>query len=255
MKIVSWNMGCAPPFARYRKTHRDAWRYLLDCLQPDVAFVQEALLEAPDAAAYGQLFWSEDCGRDSGTAVVVRRGLSAERLTVRSVGSYVAGATVPLGGIPTLFLSIHVGPPNYRKHLRALVEQLSATVAGHQFVLGGDLNAARHLDDVQGGRWFTRFFEDLRARDFHDCHWALQGREVQTFWGPQARELYQCDHLFVDRSTASRVRQCVVIDTAEVRTLSDHGPLALLVEVPPSDGAGGSGGEAHRSRNGAGDPD
>jgi hypothetical protein len=46
------------------------------------------------------------------------------------------GATVALGPALTLFLSIHVGPPNYWKNLRMLVEQLSAIVAGFSFRLG-----------------------------------------------------------------------------------------------------------------------
>jgi hypothetical protein len=45
MRIVSWNMGCGPR-TRYRHSHAEAWRYLLDELRPDVAFVQEALRAA-----------------------------------------------------------------------------------------------------------------------------------------------------------------------------------------------------------------
>ena len=44
MRIVSWNMGCAPRQARYRKGHSKAWRYLLEELRPDICLVQEALL-------------------------------------------------------------------------------------------------------------------------------------------------------------------------------------------------------------------
>src|SRR5688572_26341622 len=138
MKIISWNMGCAPSGSRYRKTHGDAWKYLLRELQPDVAFVQEAMLDSEAATDYETLIWSEDRGTASGTGVVVRTGLHAERLTLRAEGSYVAGARVPLAGTETLFFSLHVGPPNYRKHLRTLVDQLAAAVAGERFVIGGD---------------------------------------------------------------------------------------------------------------------
>ena len=102
-------------------------------------------------------------------------------------------------------------------------------VAGATVVVGGDLNAARHVDSVYGGRWFTRFFDELAARHFHDCHWAAHGREQQTFWGHQTKEKYQCDHLFVDMSTARRVLECSVIDNEDVRSFSDHGPLQLTI--------------------------
>jgi hypothetical protein len=68
----------------------------------------------------------------------------------------VAAAEIPAAGMPILLASVHVGPRNYKKHLLTLVDELSAICAGRRFVLGGDLNAARHLDDVYGARWFTR---------------------------------------------------------------------------------------------------
>lgn len=230
MLIVSWNMGCGPP-TKYRRSHADAWRYLLDELKPDVAFVQEALFAAPLAEAFGQVFWSEDHGRDGGTAVLVRQGLAATRIAVTVPGSYVAGAELIIADVPTLFLSVHVGPPNYRKHLRGLADALTPLLDGRRFVVGGDLNAARHLDDVYGGKWFTRYFEDLAVRQFHDCHWAQHGKEVQSFWGHQAREAYQCDHVFTDSTTAQGVSACAVIDNPDVRALSDHGPLELTIRA------------------------
>jgi predicted RNA binding protein YcfA (HicA-like mRNA interferase family) len=54
MRVVSWNMGCAPPQARYRESHSKAWPYLLEGLQPDVCLFQEALY--PDTGNEGSLF-------------------------------------------------------------------------------------------------------------------------------------------------------------------------------------------------------
>jgi endonuclease/exonuclease/phosphatase family metal-dependent hydrolase len=228
VRVISWNMGCAPRPAKYRKTHAEAWRYLLDDLKPDVALIQEALVNPePIAREYGQMFWSADKGTDSGTAVLVRGGLAGEFKELRSAGSYVAAAEVTINDSTAFVASIHVGPPRYRKHLRTLMDVLVPAVAGQRFIVGGDLNAARHVDNVYGGRWFHRFFESVAAREFHDCHWQLHGKEVQSFWGRQARNPYQCDHVFVDRETAHGIRECHVIDNPVVRALSDHGPLLL----------------------------
>lgn len=231
MLVISWNMGCAPHQSRYRKTHGEAWEYLLGTLQPDVCLVQEALLSFSAPEPYAPLIWSLDKSSDSGTAVVVRGGIHAEPLSFSCEGSYVAGVRIRVREVPTVFQSIHVGPPKYKKNLRLLAAFLSETLAEVPFVVGGDLNAARHVDDVYGGRWFARYFDELIASGLHDCHWAHHGREVQSFWGQQARNHYQCDHLFVDRSTAPLIAECTVIDNRDVRFLSDHGPLRLYLDT------------------------
>ena len=228
MRIISWNMGCGPR-TRYRRTHLDAWRYLLTELQPDVAFVQEALLNYTVASEQGDLYWSADRGSDSGTAVFVRAGIAASPLEVRSLGSYVAAVTVTHTDSPILLASAHVGPSNYQRHRLALAEVLGQLVAEKRFVVGGDLNTARHWDKVYGGHQHTNFFEALASRDFYDCHWMQHGKEVQSFWGHQAKEAYQCDHLFTDNSSRAKVLDCSIIDNVDVRSLSDHGPICLTL--------------------------
>ena len=49
MRVVSWNMGCG--MGSYRLQHAEAWGYLLDKLQPDVALLQETLLTPPSLAS------------------------------------------------------------------------------------------------------------------------------------------------------------------------------------------------------------
>jgi len=216
--------------ARYRKKHSDAWRYLLEILAPDVAFVQEAMISTDPTATYGgQLFWSEDCGSDSGTAIWVRDGLCVENVSIRSKGSYLAAVQLPISGAPTQMVSVHVGGPNYRQHLRILTDELEQHLRGKRFVVAGDLNAARHLDNVQGGKWFTRFFEDLDRRNFCDCHWKQHGGEIQSFWGHQAKNPYQCDHAFTDPSSSGQVSSCHILPYDPVREFSDHSPLLLVL--------------------------
>ena len=238
MQIVSWNMGCAPPRARYRKSHAAAWQYLLQEFQPDICLVQEALIESEAMSDGGRLFWSDPRGSDSGVAVWVRQGLAARPFSMRSEGSYVAGVIVPALGRERVFLSVHVGPPNYRKHLRAVAESLGAALVDHSVVVAGDLNAARQVDIVYGGKWFTRYFADLEKRGLHDCHWAIHQRECQSFWGHQAKNPYQCDHAFVDVASASSVSKCDIIDNESIRALSDHGPLRLELREDQSQPAG-----------------
>jgi len=66
---------------------------------------------------------------------------------------------------------------------------------------------------------------------FYEAHWAIHGKEVQSFWGRQAKEKYQDDHFFVTNAWASRVRSCNVVDNEVVRRVSDHGPVVLDLDV------------------------
>jgi len=231
MLIVSWNMGCGPR-SRYRRTHEDAWRYLL-ALRPDVALVQEALLKSAPPPPLGTTFWGSDRGTDSGTAIFVRSGVVAEPFAIRSPGSYASAISVYSSGLPLLIASVHVGPGDYKENRRVLIDALIAATAGRRFVVGGDLNTARHWDAVYGGRTHANFFKMLEEHGFYDCHWAQHGREVQSFWGHQTREAYQCDHFFTDRTTADlgQVLNCVVVDNPQVRALSDHGLLRLELGI------------------------
>ena len=230
MRIVSWNMGCAPRGSRYRRTHDEAWRYLLDTLNPDIALVQEALHPAEAVAPLdGELQWSADKGTDSGTAVFIRRGLDFEPVVIRADKSYLAGARVSLLGESTLFVSIHVGPPNYRKNLLTLIGALCPALEGTRFVVGGDWNAARHVDDVYGGQWYRKFFDDLAKRKMVDCHWAQHGKEIPTLWRKQDTHRYQCDHFFADATTATRA-DCNVLPHQE--SFSDHSPIELVASQP-----------------------
>ena len=223
-------MGCSFP-GRYRRSHADAWRYLFG-LQPDVLFVQEALSNPAPAVGLGTVVWSTDRGQKSATAVFVRSGVAVTPLVVRARGSYLAAATVESSIGPLLLASVHVGAGDYKENRRIVLQKLRKLTAGKRFVVGGDVNAARHWDTVYGGRTHAQFFAALEKCGFHDCHWAQHGREVQSFWGRQAKEPYQCDHIFTDAATGQAlIRDCVVIDNPDVRVLSDHGPLRLDVAI------------------------
>jgi hypothetical protein len=217
MKIVSWNMGCAPPMSRYRKTHSEAWDYLLGDLRPDVALVQEALRDLPAAAQdFGTAIWNNQAGAQSGTAVLLRHGIEASAMEASVQGSYLASAAVTTDDGGLQLVSVHVGPPNYRKHLRGLAEHLAGYSDGRRFLMAGDLNAARHIDKVYGGKWFTQFFEGLERNGVVDVHWKRHQEEVWSFWGRQAQNRYQCDHVLSDPAV-SDPRRMALGPTSRVR--------------------------------------
>lgn len=192
MLIISWNMGCGPRSAKYRRTHDEALRYLLETLRPDIAFVQEAMLFGERIAGeHGTVVWSADRGRDSGTGIIVRPGIDVTPLSLQSQGNYVAAATINYDSRPFTACSVHVGPKDYRQHLVNIQDSICELLNEQLVVVGGDFNAARHWDTVHGGNWYTNYFLSLLENGFHDCHWGIHGREIQSFWGQQAKAKYQ----------------------------------------------------------------
>jgi endonuclease/exonuclease/phosphatase family metal-dependent hydrolase len=221
-------MGCSPIASRYRKTHQEALRYLLDELRADIALVQEALLAPATLASPGYLFKSPSLvGHDAGSAVLAS-GIAARELSLRADGCCIAAAELERPSGTFVAVSVHVSTLRTQKRfLRSLIDSLMPVLAGKRFVVGGDFNAAREYSESAYG-WF---FDDLASRGFHDCHRAIHWREVTSFWGHQAPKAgIQDDHLFIDAASASQVLSCEVVDNNEVRRLSDHGPLLLVID-------------------------
>ena len=94
----------------------------------------------------------------SGTAVFVRKGIKSEREVLQSEGSFLAGANINTTEGSLKAVSIHVGPGNYKRNVHEVFNLLENKLNAQHFIAGGDLNAARHLDDVYGGTWYHRFF-------------------------------------------------------------------------------------------------
>ena len=222
MRFVTWNMG------RSRQTHEAAWCYLLSCLKPDVACVQEALGSADKlVAASGSIAWGK--ARPGGTGVFVRRGVAFERVASSLQGSYVAGISLSVLGMAVRVFSVHVGPESW-KNQEALEPWLISQVRAGPCVVGGDFNTSRSFSARH-----KAYLDRLVASGVHDCHWTKRGHEVPSFWGRQSRlAKHQDDHFFCSPSLAGSVKECMVIDNPLTRMLSDHGPVVLDLESSAS---------------------
>ena len=194
--------------------------------------VQEAVIPAPPAAArlgYMQVAAATLSGTDACTAVLVR-GLGAEPIEARPAmdNSLIAGARVSTVHGALVVQSVHVSTgPRQRAALQLVADELPGAFDPLPVVVGGDFNAARLF---RGGKLYGWFFEAMAASGLHEPHWAIHGREVQSFWGPRTTKPYQDDHFFTSPDLASRVTACRVIDDEVVRRVSDHGPVELELE-------------------------
>ena len=235
IRVVTWNMGCGPKASPYRKSHGEAWNYLLCELHPDIALIQEALVEKIEEPRqdYSVTVCDLGPGVTAGTAVLVR-GLEVRRVPNISVSSHTYTATTkiytPAG--PLTVVSVHVYPgKEQHTDLKRLVDLVDRASGQQSVLVGGDFNAARHFDDVYGGKKYKTFFAAMEEAGLHDVHWGIHGREVQSFWGHQTTEPYQDDHFFITKAWSTRIRSCNVVDNEVVRRVSDHGPVVLELDV------------------------
>ena len=235
LKVVTWNMGCGPTASPYRKSHSEAWDYLIRELRPDVALVQEALVTNIEEARSSHSVVVCDLGPSvtAGTAVLVRElDINVVPSVAISPHTYTASIEIktPVGQLTVV--SIHPFPgKELHADLERLVSLLGTTLVGRSILVGGDFNVSRRWDEVYGGKRHRRFFVAMDEVGFYDAHWGTLGHEVQSFWRPGTVESYQNDHFFITKAWAPHIRTCNVIDNEVVRQLSDHGPVVLGLDI------------------------
>jgi exonuclease III len=234
MRIVSWNMDQWGHSA----SHGDAWGFLWE-LQPDIALVQEAIVPESLPSRYQALWTRAWETRRWGTAVLCRLADLEVDWQDRSRGALVAAhcSIPPLGRVSIASLHARadglVVPP-----LRLTFDALR-TRLGDRFIVGGDLNTARAAALAWPDNGHGEFWAELDASEFRDCHYLLHGAERQSFWRDQLRgqpltvgNALMDDHVFVDRGTLEYVKSADVLDTPEIRKLSDHGPVVVDLVLP-----------------------
>jgi endonuclease/exonuclease/phosphatase family metal-dependent hydrolase len=223
MRIVSWNLA-----QRGRKT-----RAFLQSLGPDIALVQEAILPG-EIPGYTKL-WTP--GWDNGTwgsAILSRIG-EPELLWENNERGAVVLARCSIDGVGDVTIaSLHarLGPnrEGVIRPLRKTFEALRPRL-GDCFIVGGDFNTARLLGRVYDKHWgHEEFWNEMDAWAW-DVVFRKLGKEEQSFWRKGLRNELMDDHVLVDEKTFELVTHAYVLDTPEVRELSDHAPVVVDLAV------------------------
>lgn len=246
----------SPPRSRDPSLRDQAWHYLLG-LGPDLAFLQEAL---PPTWSRSEGILVHEPFRQWGSLIFsprfpIERFRLPEDSPLRSLGAYLAFgvASVP-DGSDALVVSVHaVVKRATRAHLGDLdpaaiarpsrqhpmindivFAGLEDLVRDRRFIVAGDWNVARLIDQKQPGTGGREFFERVHAQGWFDCVWEKHGEELQTFFRGSG-EPYQDDHVFCDPGLGARLQDVRVASDAVVDLrLSDHAPIVLDFNVPPA---------------------
>ena len=227
MKILTWNMGY--PF--HRSKHKEAWDYLINDLDPDIALLQE-VVPSDELEESGRVLWKVEKGNSFGSAIYLKSGV----LKSVEFGSYpgrVIAAEVT--HLDLLLISIHAPIDQYgyiMPNLQPIFAAVKDLSMDRKFVVGGDMNTARLWDEVGGTTRHTGFFKDLEDSGFYDCAWNIHGREVQTFYGKKTNHPFQLDHLFIDNASKNRLKSCEIVEFKEpLSSFSDHVPVVMELDV------------------------
>ena len=222
------------------RTHRDAWSFLTDVLQPDIALLQETVIPEEGMPGYSHTFTRAWDGMAWGSAVLSRVGDMQPRWEADRLGAVLV-VDLSIRGIgPLSVASIHARIidrrviPSLRTTLNELMKHLSSS-----FIVGGDLNTARAAGKAWPRNGHREFWNEIEATwGFHEPLPA-GGHERQSYWRewlrnkpPTIGNSLQDDHVFLDAETFAYPWKCRIWDTRQVREMSDHGPVVLDVELP-----------------------
>lgn len=234
MRIVTWNMN-------YRdrvRQHGEAWAFLRETLQPDIALLQEVVIPEGLDNDYCCLFTPRWADTVWGSAILSRVG-DLERDWEDNSRGAALGATSAIPGLGAVSLAcLQIATDGgvivpLRRKIGILRKHL-----GDRFVLGGDFNTARQAHQAWPSMGHGEFWGEIETWGFHEPL-PLGGREQQSYWGrwlrnelPSLGNTLQDDHVLLDGETFALVEDCQVWDTKRVRDLSDHGPVVVDLTLP-----------------------
>ena len=254
MKILTWNMAGAG-FHKLA-THAQAWDWLLNNAEFDIALLQEAIPPADLKDSFRTALFQKRFPSSNikwGNCILSREIAYQEFTpTVDPRWEYaVNGPSLiaePIGDGPWL-INIHSNAnhiPDFkidefkveggltchsRKtwEIEVISHELKTLLSNKSFVLGGDLNSALLLDKIYRRNTNKRLWENLESQGYLDLRHPHSEDEQQTFFRKNTQP-YQLDHLFSDAGTRAQSTSWKVLShVVEELQLSDHAPVLVQI--------------------------
>jgi endonuclease/exonuclease/phosphatase family metal-dependent hydrolase len=265
MRVVSWNLhGAAVPGRSSIQQQHRAWNYMRDELHADLILAQEVTTGGIPGEVLGE--WTVVSGERGrfrkdwnwGSVIAAHPSLllrgrtdiysdpwlaqlydlvlvgeisvdGAESLTVASIHTvampitdwlceYATSLSLTNEELASLQRPGCTERPYINDFTFAVLERL---LREERFFVAGDWNTCR---SYAGG---PNFFDRARDSAWIDC---LGDPEVPTFFGRQGTA-FQLDHAFCDRDTAESLTSASVIVDDIVRSLSDHAPIIMELDM------------------------
>ena len=242
LKVVSWNM-------RHTK---DAWYYLVNELNPDVALLQESPEIPKDIDE--NLIIRHIAKQNWGNAIYVKNLKQKEvEIETKYEGSLLVSAVNLNDGSRIFFINIYgiierapdkkFGLVNAGTH--RMLSDLAFLLMGKtrytknytekRFIMSGDFNMDRRMDEnptksrfsKKGERVHNEIFDSIINFGFSDCVRKFHPDFIQTYRHYRNRENYpwELDHMFATKKLYDSLQKIDVHFNEAIEKISDHNPI------------------------------
>ncbi|MFA6049176.1 MAG: endonuclease/exonuclease/phosphatase family protein [Candidatus Micrarchaeia archaeon] len=249
MKIITWNMA----YWSKRKTNEEAWHYLVDVLQPDLALVQESN-PPKDELISKKVIWNEIRHRGWGTGIYSKYPMNKLDIETNHPEAMVAaeinlenGKNVTAASIYGLFERKNDDETVFSTPLiHHLISDLTWLLLGRgrfsnkadNLVLGGDLNVSVQYDGTfmkTSGKYQNAHklvFDRIADFGLHSVFEIGKTKEyIQTLRHPRSKIPWQNDYLFLSDALFKKTTNWTVIDDDNAKKLSDHNPVMAEIAI------------------------
>jgi Exonuclease III len=237
MKIVTWNMA----WWSHKTKVNEAWNYLYNDIKTDVALLTEMGDPAQSKCPFPYFKW-QNIGMNRmywGSGIVSRYPLD-DWYNPPSVGALIT-ALLPLEKKPPISLICMYGiedkaSNSYVANLHRFLSDLTPILnsKSRSIIIGGDWNADVELDGKHGNSANANrlFFERLKDFGLQDCLKPSIEYPVQTHRHNSDENFpWQLDYIYATSGIANKVTDARVIDNQQIRDISDHNPIEIVIDI------------------------
>lgn len=238
LKIATWNMA----YWNKKQYEAEAWRYFVKDINCDILLFQESYPNMEILEEDG-LVWDEIGGtRPWGSGIYSPKyKISKYSFETDFIGAVTAAEieinselkliVISLYGLFENILNVGYAIPNLHRIFSDLTGILEGGGTKHRIVIGGDLNASLQIDEQYPGNSHRVFFDRLKEFGLVNCFDNYFNDFVQTHRHSRSDKPWQNDYFFISKKLEKHLNNCEVIETNEVRKLSDHNPVVIELDV------------------------
>jgi hypothetical protein len=237
-------------------SHEQAWDYLEDSLDFDIALLQEAITPSGITHSFADVLFQKRYPESNvawGNCIVSRKmKLRHVEPSIDEPWEQLVRCSSLLAECPEVglfFVNVHSNAKNitHPSHnefistgalscakskfweIEVVSHFLSPILANQSFVLGGDINSGRLFDSVYKYSHNGNLWENLERQGMIDLRPKHSADEVQTFFRPNTAP-YQLDHFFGSIDIYKRTSSWKVLtEVARDLKLSDHAPVEIEI--------------------------
>jgi endonuclease/exonuclease/phosphatase family metal-dependent hydrolase len=227
LRVITWNLR--------RRACEGIWNYFEQDSIPTIALLQET---RPSPASNDTYVCHQIEARRWGTAVLT----SGLQLTEVQLKHYSHPGTVVMakvalpdwGELSVISLYGQMQDGNSITTLHRILSDLTQHLDNKKksLVLGGDFNASTQWDEQHAANSHRIFFNRLENFGLMDCLARFHTGYIQTWRSPrQGKIRWQLDYIYTSHNVGKKLVSCDVIDTPDIRSFSDHNPVAAVFDL------------------------